>query len=278
VLSTERPYAAIFDALDGIYIVDRETAEPAFPQRGVGTGPFKQGPRVPGDFARFDRFDDYWAVDRKRFVDVVLRGIVEPTSIPYPRASLAYDGELANKFQKDLSRAKDLLAQAGHPRGFEATIMTSRKRNPGMVELAQILQADLRTIGVNFKIEDLEPTVYDKRFVAGEFEIAVHTFGRANKDPATLFGGAIVWYTDPKRNPSRFQSERYAKLVAEAATTLDRAKRRDIYREITLLIQDECFTIPIAEPPRVWALQRHVQDFAYSPDNTPLWHRIWLAR
>ena len=59
-LSTEKPYAAIFDALDGLFIVDRDTAEPGFPQKAVGTGPFKQGQRVPGDFARFERFDDYW--------------------------------------------------------------------------------------------------------------------------------------------------------------------------------------------------------------------------
>ena len=361
VLSTDKPYAAIFDALDGLFIVDRETTEPGLPQKGVGTGPFKQGPRVPGDFGRFTRFDDYWggpapleafemrpvpdlpamaislesgaldlawrlsyqdyvrlrdtgkyqvlpgaeaaiyydltlnttapafkdkrvrqafnwALDRKRFVDVVLRGIVEPTSIPYPKASLAYDAELATKFQKDLNRAKNLLAQAGYARGLEATILTSRKRNPGMVELAQILQADLRTIGANLKIEDLEPTIYDKRFSAGEFEIAVHIFGRANKDPATLFGGAIVWYADPKRNPSRFQSERYAKLVNDGATTLDRAKRKDIYREITLMIQDECWYIPVAEQPRTCGLHKYVQDFAYSPDNMPLWHRVWLSR
>jgi peptide/nickel transport system substrate-binding protein len=359
-LSTEKPYAAIFDALDGLFIVDRDTAEPGFPQKAVGTGPFKQGQRVPGDFARFERFDDYWggpapldgfelrpvpdlsalaislesgaldvawrlsypdyvrlrntgkfqvlagapaasyydltlntttpifkdkrvrqainwALDRKRFVDVVLRGIVEPTSIPYPRTSLAYDAELANKIQKDLGKAKDLIAAAGFAQGLEATILTSRKRNPGMLELAEILQADLRTIGANLKIEDIEPAVYDQRFETKAFEIAVHTFGRANKDPATLYGAAIVWHTDPKRNPSGFQSDRSVQLVSAGATTTDRAKRKAIYRDITLLIQDESFCIPVAEQPRTFALQKRVQGFEYSPDNMPLWHRVSLA-
>jgi peptide/nickel transport system substrate-binding protein len=359
-LSTEKPYAAIFDALDGLFIVDKDTAEPGFPQKAVGTGPFKQGQRVPGDFARFERFDDYWggpapldgfelrpvpdlsalaislesgtldvawrlsyqdfvrlrntgkyqtlpganaaiyydltlnttvpafkdkrvrqavnwALDRKRFVDVVLRGVVEPTSIPYPRTSLAYDAELANKFQKNLAKAKDLIAAAGFAQGLEATILTSRRRNPGMLEMAEILQADLKTIGVNFKIEDVEPTVYDQKFESKAFDIAVHTFGRANKDPGTLYGAAIVWHTDPKRNPSSFQSDRYAQLVTAGATTQDRAKRKAIYRDITLLIQDECFCIPVAEQPRTWALQRRVQGFEYSPDNMPLWHKVSLA-
>lgn len=362
VFSTQKPYAAVFDALDAIFIVDRETAAPRFPQKAIGTGPFKQGQWVPGDFARFDRFDGYWegpahldtlevrpmpdlaamavslesgaidvawrlnyqdyvrlrnmgkfqmlpgseagffydltintttpvfkdkrvrqainwAVDRKRFVEVVLRGVVEPTSIPYPRASVAYDPGLAKTYAaKDLTRAKDLIAKAGHPNGFAATLMTSQKRNPGMIELAQILQADLKTIGVNLKIEDLEPPVYDKRFVDGQFEIAVHTFGRANKDPGVLFGGAIVWYTDPKRNPSRFQSERYTKLVSDGATTLDRAKRRAIYREVTQMILDENWCIAIAEQPRVWGVAPHVKNFAYTMDNNPLWRQVWMDK
>jgi peptide/nickel transport system substrate-binding protein len=362
VFSAGKPYAAIFDALDALFIVDKETAAPRFPQKAIGTGPFKQGQWVPGDFARFDRFDGYWggpahldtlevrpmpdlaamavsletgaidvawrlnyqdyvrlrnikkfqmlpgaeagffydltintttpafkdkrvrqainwAVDRKRFVEVVLRGVVEPTSIPYPRASVAYDADLAKTYAvKDLARAKDLIAQAGFPRGFEATLMTSQKRNPGMIELAQILQADLKTIGVNLKIEDLEPPVYDKRFVDAQFEIAVHTFGRANKDPGVLFGGAIVWYTDPKRNPSRFQSDRYTALVSEGSTTLDRAKRKAIYREITQMILDECWCIAIAEQPRVWGVAPHVKNFAYSMDNNPLWHGVWMDK
>lgn len=361
VLSTEEPYAAMFDAVDGLFIVDRETAQPRFPETGVGTGPFKQGQLVPGDFARFDRFDDYWggpalldafelrstpdltamaigfesgsvdvawrlnyqdyvrleesgdytmlpgaeaalfydltidtthpilsdkrvrqainwAIDRQRFVDIVLQGIVGPTSVPYPEASLAYDAELANTFEKDLDRAKALITDAGYPDGFEATIMTSTKRNPGMIELAQVLQADLGTIGVEVTIEDLEPTVYDPRYLDGDFDIAVHTFGRANKDPANLFSGAVAWYTDPARNPSKFQSDRYTDLVEEGATTLDSVRRAEIYREITLLIQDECFCIPVAQQPRTWGLQEDVKDFVYTPDNMPLWHRVWLDR
>jgi len=361
ILSTEQPYAAMFDALDGLFIIDKETAEPNFPETGVGTGPFKQGELIPGDFARFDRFDDYWggpapldafelrptpdlaamaialesqsidvawrlnyqdyvrlqesgdftmlpgaeaalyydiamdtthpvlsdkrvrqavnwAVDRQRFVDTILNGIVGSTSIPYPQASLAYEEELANKFQKNLDQAKALITEAGHPDGFTAKLMTSTKRNPGMIELAQILQADLGTIGVTLEIEDLEPTVYDPRYLDSDFEMVIHTFGRANKDPATLFGGARAWYTDPALNPSKFTSDRYAELVNQGATTLDMARRKEIYHEITVLIQDECFCFPVAEQPRVWGMAGHVKDFVYSPDNMPLWHQVWLDK
>lgn len=361
VFSTKTPYAAVFDALDGLFIIDKDTAQPHFLQKAVGTGPFKQGARVPGDYARFDRFDGYWnkpayldsfelktmsdiqarainfeskaidmvwqldypdyirlqktnhydmlpgaegaiyyditinttrptfkdkrvrqainwSIDRQRFVNVVLKGIVAPTSIPFPKASFAYDEALATKFHKDLNQAKSLLKQAGADKGFTATLMTSSKRTPGFSDLAQMLQADLKTVGVNLTIQDLEPTVYDRNFPKGEFDIALHTFGRANKDPATLFGGAIVWYTNPKTNPSHFQSDQYAKLVEQGATTIDVAKRKEIYHQITLLIQDECFCIPVASQPRVFGTQKYVQDFAYTLDNMPLWHRLWLNK
>jgi peptide/nickel transport system substrate-binding protein len=219
-----------------------------------------------------------WAIDRERFVDIVLQNIVGPTSIPYPEASIAYDAELAERYRKDLDRSAELLAEAGYGDGFEATIMTSSQRNPGMIELAQILQADLETIGVRLDIEDLEPTVYDPRFLDGDFDLAIHTFGRANKDPATLLNAAVVWYTDPDTNPSGFQSDRYAELVDQGSTTIDTEEREGIYREITELILDESWCIPVAEQPRVWGMQSDVQDFEYTADNMPIWHKVWLDR
>lgn len=56
------------------------------------------------------------------------------------------------------------------------------------------------------------------------------------------------------------------------------AKRKEIYREVTQIILDECWCIPIAEQPRVWAVQKHVQNFAYTLDNNPLWHGVWLSK
>lgn len=361
VLSTETPYPAIFDALDGTFIVDSETAEPRFPEVGIGTGPFQQGERIPGEYARFDRYDGYWggpapldafearpipdaaalalaletrsvdlvwrigyrdyvrlrddggfeaspgaeaaifydltintthpalsdklvrqalnwAIDRDRFVDAVLLNIVGPTSVPYPSQSFAYNEEQATTYTKDLDRAAALLAEAGLADGFSFNLMTSSSLNPGLGELSQILQADLATIGVTVNIEDIESATYSERFPAGEFEVAVHTFGRANKDPATLFGGAVVWYTNPETNPTRFDSDTYRDLVDQGATTIDPDARREIYHAVTELILDESFTIPIAEQPRVWAWLPEVRDFTYTLDNMPRWHTVWLDR
>lgn len=361
VLSTETPYPAIFDALDGTFIVDSETAVPRFPEVGIGTGPFKQGERIPGEYARFDRYDEYWggpapldafevrpipdsaalalaletrsidvawrigyrdyvrlqddggfvvepgaeaatfydltintthpvlsdklvrqalnwAIDRDRFVDAVLLNIVGPTAVPYPSQSIAYDEAQATAYTKDLDRAAALLAEAGHGDGFSFKLMTSSSLNPGLGELAQILQADLATIGVTVEIEDVESATYNERFLPGDFDVAVHTFGRANKDPATLFGGAVVWYTNPETNPTKFDSDTYRELVEQGATTIDPAERREIYHAVTELIQDESFTIPIAQQPRTWAWLPEVRDFAYTLDNMPLWHAVWLDR
>jgi ABC-type transport system substrate-binding protein len=66
--------------------------------------------------------------------------------------------------------------------------------------------------------------------------------------------------------------------VNDGANTLDRAKRKEIYREITQMMLDECWCIAIAEQPRVWGLQPHVRNFAYTLDNNPLWHGVWLDK
>jgi ABC-type transport system substrate-binding protein len=72
-----------------------------------------------------------WSIDRERFCKTVLRGFGQPTCLMWPTHSWAY--------------FKDL----------EGTI--------GYDELAQILQADLRKIGIDARVMDVETALYDTR-------------------------------------------------------------------------------------------------------------------
>ena len=135
-----------------------------------------------------------WSIDRERFVRTTLVGLAPATSQPFPSHSWAWFADLDKTYTFNLDKAKELLTQAGFPNGLEIQCLTCTARQKELTALAQIMAADLGKIGVTLKIEDVEPAVYDKRHLAGEFQMAIHNYGRANLDPSTMFRGAAAWH------------------------------------------------------------------------------------
>jgi peptide/nickel transport system substrate-binding protein len=187
------------------------------------------------------------AVDRKRIVETVLAGIGEPWCQPFPKQSLGYVPDLGTGHcEFNLTRARQLLTEAGHPGGFEAILHVSSGTFPLSRQIAQILQSDLAKIGVRLTIRDVEPAEY-REVTWGErqkFALVLHAYGRANRDPDTLFKAAGAWYAT--KGMTLFTSPEYRQLIDEAGTALEAARRRPLYARLGRLIADEAFTLPLA--------------------------------
>jgi len=84
--------------------------------------------------------------------------------------------------------------------------MTASKRGLGYGDLAQIMQADLKKIGVNAKIVDLDVAQYEARSQKGDIVIMIHSYGRANRDPGTLLTAAKAWQNEKEGNWTHWNS------------------------------------------------------------------------
>ena len=215
-----------------------------------------------------------YAVDRERFAKTIMLGLVEPTSLNVPRTSWAYFADLEGRHARNVDKAKQLMAEAGHSAGFEAVLLTSSKRAAGMGELAQIVQNDLAQIGIKARIEDVEVAVYEPRNQESRFDLSMHSYGRANKDPGTLYTGAIAWF--PKGSWTKIDDPAYAEMIVKAGSVVDREARKVEYRKISEHVLDQCFTIPICEQPRAFAWNTRVKDFAVTLDNIPIVSDVWM--
>jgi peptide/nickel transport system substrate-binding protein len=215
-----------------------------------------------------------WACDRQRLVDAYLFGFGEVWETPLPEGAIGYAPDLKGRIGYDLNKAKQLIAEGGYPNGFESTVMIAPdSRSRGGPTLAEILQADLKKIGVTLKIEMQEARVYDERQVASKFDISIHTYGRL-KEPGELFQ-AMVWF---KENPEQFRSPEYNKLIDEGMATLDDKKKQEIYHRLYEIILDECFCIPIAGVPRTIAYRKDVMNFDWSADGYLRATNMWLDK
>jgi len=203
------------------------------------------------------------AVNRDRFVRVILGGLGSPMCMPWvSKSNIAYDAELEASCAFDLAKAKQLLAEAGYPNGLDTEIITSTQWNFGMTKLAEILQHDLAEIGVKANIRDTETAEYVKLHNNLGFQIVMSQTGRAVRDPAAMLGMTSTWR--PKGMTSGYETEEYSNLVTAGASTLDEAARREIYGKVNRLIRDEQFTVPVATSPTLFAYNSKIKDIRYS--------------
>jgi len=217
-----------------------------------------------------------WAVNRQRFCDTYLRGLVQPWSLPWPPFSPAHDADL-NRFyaKRDLAKARQLLKEAGHENGVDAKLLCTRSR-PGYAELAEQLQSDLKEVGIRITLDLQDEAAWRPKFLDGNFQIATHTFGRNNKVPASLFQQAVVWRTD--RNSARFKSDRFTELVNKASAQMEAEQAKPYLKEINQLIIDECFTLCVAPQPRPNVQHRFARGYQSNLDSYPMLESAWFDK
>lgn len=136
-------------------------------------------------------------------------------------------------YKVDHEKAKELLAEAGYPDGFETTILGLDIKPYN--DLAVIMQAQLETIGIKAKVEQMEVGAWLDKI--HEFDFDIHTNGYGlNYDPDAILGRSFICggegnfpgYCDPKYDELR------EKLVA----TTDHEERVAICKEMQWMLLD----------------------------------------
>lgn len=134
------------------------------------------------------------AIDRQEVVDSAALGEGRVTG-PLTMASYALPTEDLFCYEKDLDRARELMAAAGLEDGFTLPVMVANAEPPTALSEAQSIQAQLAEIGITVEIEPLELSVYVDRWLAADFSAAVALNG-GRTDPYTMY--ARYWQIDAR--------------------------------------------------------------------------------
>jgi len=134
------------------------------------------------------------AIDRKAIIDAVFEG-VGAMNPPVPAAlrewSVPFDklGDGAKYYKHDPAEAKRLLAAAGYPNGFPGTMCFTPYGSTILVDAMQLVQKDLKAVGIDVKIDQKEYGAYIATCFYGKFESM--TFGpqRGFLEPDTFLSG-----------------------------------------------------------------------------------------
>lgn len=200
-----------------------------------------------------------YAIDRKRFVSDVLAGKATASDTFWTPDSPGYDARQAAANSFDLSKAKQLLADAGVS-NLNLNLVTNAGQ-PDLTGLAQILQADLASIGVKLTIDNLQVPQWRAQAFSGSYAGLISgPYGFNNISCQSLF--ALSQTLQPSGNFSNFSDPAYTKLVDEAAQATSATQAKDLCNQIATYLQDQAFLIPVSTDPSLQVSRSTVHQLA----------------
>ncbi len=110
------------------------------------------------------------AINKDVILDGVMDGVGIPAKGPLAPGVFGYS-ENVDPLEFDVEKAKQLLAEAGYPDGFSTTIWTNDNRQ--RMDTAEVVQAQLKEIGVEVEIEVLEWGAYLEQTANGEHDMFI---------------------------------------------------------------------------------------------------------
>ncbi|MDQ7840517.1 MAG: ABC transporter substrate-binding protein [bacterium] len=171
-----------------------------------------------------------YAVNRQAIVDVVFFGRGSPiTGGLIPTGTWAHNADLEGTYKYDPERAKKLLAEAGYNPATPVRLMQSAV-HAMHYQTGEVVQAELRKIGMNVVLDSVEWPVAVERGFRGDYDFRVHGLLSNIIDPdfyAYYFASHSAFYA----KPVGFRNDTLDRLLKEGRASIDQAHRKRIYRQ-----------------------------------------------
>ena len=200
-----------------------------------------------------------YALDRDEFLALFGEPVAENVYSPVPAKFLA--GGLTQEeveaadlaYDMDRELAKQMLADAGYPDGFELEVVTSEMT--GYRRIYESMQAQLAEVGVNLKVNVVDHSTMHSMIREDVNPIVVYIAWRPNADVYLtrffLSDSIVVTGSAPDTNFSHY--DQIDDLIKAARAETDPEKQIEIWKEAQLKIMSDMVAYPLHFQQQVYA-------------------------
>lgn len=187
----------------------------------------------------------YYAINVPEIIDFVCDGAGVPTGTSmYPAFTKYFVPELADKYTQDLDRAKQLLADAGYPNGFDMTI-TVPSNYDQHVDTGLILAQQLAAVGINAEVQEVTWEVWVSDVYRGRnYQSTVSGIAASDMTAREMLER---YTTDHKKNFIGFSNAEFDEVVGKAITTLDEAEQVQLYKRAQEILNEQAASLWIQD-------------------------------
>lgn len=200
-----------------------------------------------------------YATDARAILDGIMsgRGNLAAGVIP---PSLAGGDSTRKGYVRDVAKAKQLLAAAGHPNGIDVELWSSQ--TPPFPRIAQTIQANLADAGVRVKLVQRDASSMREAARSGKTDMALKDWFADYPDAEDFLypllhstnkgvGGNVSFYSNPQ----------FDKLVSDARREQDEAKRVAMYRDADVMAFNDAPMIYLFFYKELYAVQPWITGF-----------------
>jgi peptide/nickel transport system substrate-binding protein len=204
------------------------------------------------------------AIDRQGMVRLVYQGRATPLVTHVTPGNKLWVNAALPRPQRSLARARELLGQAGFTSKdgtvrdasgtpVEFTIVTNAS-NAARVQMATIIQDDLREVGIQAQVVPMESrSILDRVAKTHDFEAALMALVNGDVDPNpemsvwTLNGPTHLWRVGAAAPLAPWEKE-IDDLMRRQLVTLDVPARKRLYDRMQVLVAENLPIIPLVSP------------------------------
>ena len=200
-----------------------------------------------------------YAINNQDIVDSIYNGSATVATSPIPKITTGHN-ENSNPYEQNIEKAKELLAEAGYPNGFDIVLNVNEDNQ--RVDTAVVIQDNLKAIGVNVQIKTYQWASY-VAFVENpsqEKGMFLMAWNIANDDPDELL--YPLYHSsqiDAHTNVVFYKNEDFDSLISKARETIDKEKRIDLYKKAQDIIQEDLPHYAILYPMQNFAYKKNIK-------------------
>ncbi|WP_080834486.1 ABC transporter substrate-binding protein [Cohnella massiliensis] len=209
------------------------------------------------------------AIDREALAANLLKGYAIPAYSAAHAGNEAYDPN-HKPYGYDVEKAKQLLAEAGYPDGFETTLQTWTGNEP----YAEWIQRDLAKVGIQLKIETFDWATFGKqRFMTDAIGVNTMSWGFV-----TSYWLYVIGHSQSTGRYGNYSNPAYDEAVDKAMNEADPAKSLEYYKQARDVIDNDAAIVPLFSDKTLVAVGKNVKGFVLPSQNWYDLTKVWVGK
>ena len=204
-----------------------------------------------------------YAVDKDILVNTVFQGSAVVADSPMPSSCVDHITP-AKQYSQNIEKAKQLLAEAGYPNGFDIELWVND--DGARVDMCVIMQEQLRNIGINAEIKIWEWGAYVTRTAQPKKQLYLLSWNSTSDGDAALYA---LFHSSQKGlsgNRSYFENTDVDKALDTGRYSVDKTVRSEAYAQAQNILQEELPHYTLVYPMLNVAVRKNVKNVVFRND------------